>query len=252
MARKRLAGFSLIEMLIVMGITGILAGLLIPVLSQARATARDTKCVSNLKGIGTALMLYVQRNDDFLPACGPDGTDPDMGDAYDAWYRALLPYVQNWAAYSCPSKNPSVLDIPDVESAPGETPSADAKYHEVHYGMNFQFLGLDPDFDLMGGTVQVDNIASPSRILFIADGGTFKNKDMNPNEEAPDSIIDGALHFPDDSGDIPTGKATISPRHNGNTIVLFLDGHVERLNTKEVLSKKRDDSDCIYVGAMMQ
>jgi len=251
MARSRIAGFSLIEMLIVVGITGILAGLLIPVLSAARATARDTKCFANLKGIGTALMLYVQRNDDYLPACGP-GADPKEKDAYMVWYRALLPYVENWELYSCPSKNPSVLDIPTVETNPGESPPEGMKYHEVHYGLNFQFLSLDRDEDLLGGTVQIDNITAPARILFIADGALFKSTEMLPSEENPESIVDGALYFPDESGETPTGKATISPRHNGNTIMLFLDGHVERLNTKEILSKQRGDNDCIYAGSMME
>jgi len=252
MTRSRIAGFSLIEMLIVVGITGILAALLIPVLSAARATARDTRCFANLKGIGTALMLYVQRNDDFLPACGPGQDAQKKDEQFPVWYRALLPYVENWELYSCPSKNPSVLDIPDVESKPGETPPDGMKYREVHYGMNFQFLSVDREEDLMGGTLQIDNIASPSKILFIADGGIFPTPELIQSQESPQSIIDGAIYFSDDSGEAPSGVATISPRHNGNTIVLFLDGHVERINTKEILSKKRDDPDCIYVGAMVE
>jgi prepilin-type N-terminal cleavage/methylation domain-containing protein/prepilin-type processing-associated H-X9-DG protein len=62
-------GFTLIELLVVIAILAILAALLFPVFAQAREKARQTACLSNLKQIGAALMMYVQDYDGFLPDC---------------------------------------------------------------------------------------------------------------------------------------------------------------------------------------
>lgn len=61
------AAFTLIELLVVLVIIGILAGLLLPVISKARESGRATVCLSNLRQAGIALQLYVQDNNNRLP-----------------------------------------------------------------------------------------------------------------------------------------------------------------------------------------
>ena len=62
---KRAAhGFTLIELLVVIAIIAILAAILFPVFAQAREKARQTSCLSNLKQIGTAAMMYAQDYDE--------------------------------------------------------------------------------------------------------------------------------------------------------------------------------------------
>lgn len=66
----RRAGFTLIEMLIVIAIIGILAAILFPVFSRARQAAQRTTCASNMKQLGMAFLQYVQDNNGRYPGGG--------------------------------------------------------------------------------------------------------------------------------------------------------------------------------------
>ena len=70
--------FTLVELLITIGIIALLAGLLIPAAGRARETARRTGCLSNLKQIGAGLEMYGQANRFRLPTCG-GSQDPAAG-----------------------------------------------------------------------------------------------------------------------------------------------------------------------------
>src|SRR5438034_11408057 len=59
-------GFTLIELLVVIAIIAILAAILFPVFAQAREKARQTSCLSNLKQIGLASMMYRQHYDELF------------------------------------------------------------------------------------------------------------------------------------------------------------------------------------------
>src|SRR5688500_20291246 len=72
--------FTLIELLVVIAIIAILAAILFPVFAQARESARKASCQSNLKQLGSALLMYSQDYDQYVPRCGwHEGGSPVVG-----------------------------------------------------------------------------------------------------------------------------------------------------------------------------
>jgi len=65
--QSRQNGFTLVELLVVIGIIALLISILLPVLGRAQSAARSTVCLSQLKQIGSAVALYVNAEDQFLP-----------------------------------------------------------------------------------------------------------------------------------------------------------------------------------------
>ena len=244
--QQRTGAFTLVELLVVMAIIGILAGLMIPVLGSARASARDTQCLSNLRNIGTAMMMYIGVYDDHIPSCGP-GEDV----YYLPWYYSLLPYNDDWGIYECPAKGTTIEDIPQLSK--DLQPIADAQKHAVNYGMNFQFPGTNPNEDLMGGTIQTTMLVSVSDVLLIADGAHFPGStpvdELDGDNELPDSLIYGGLYFP---SMVQEGQPTVSPRHRGQTMCLFLDGSARHLLTRDIFAKERGQPGCVYDATLHQ
>jgi prepilin-type N-terminal cleavage/methylation domain-containing protein len=85
------SGFTLIELLVVIAIIAILAAILFPVFAQAREKARGTACLSNMKQIGTAFMMYAQDYDETMPlmvaarrSLRPGGQPPKLLDGQTA------------------------------------------------------------------------------------------------------------------------------------------------------------------------
>src|SRR5688572_24308861 len=95
----RTRGFTLIELLVVIAIIAILAAILFPVFAQARAKARQTACLNNLKQLGLGVMLYAQDYDERLPI-GAYWQDAKVN---GYWFRLLSPYVRNQVIRNCPS-----------------------------------------------------------------------------------------------------------------------------------------------------
>jgi len=121
-AEDRCRAFTLVELLVVVGIIAVLIGILMPVLGRAREMSRRTGCLANLRSLGQAMYMYAQDNHDRLPNSNPPGTVSD----YDATNYVLVRlndlYVNSPAAFHCPSDRDPVPD--SIETADYTLPNS--------------------------------------------------------------------------------------------------------------------------------
>lgn len=103
--RHTRSAFTLIELLVVIAIIAILSAILFPVFSRAREKARQSACISNLRQLGTAALMYAQDYDETMPGAqwiGPEAFPPPW--SFGPSSRTLLePYVKNGGIFTCPS-----------------------------------------------------------------------------------------------------------------------------------------------------
>ena len=110
MARKRnrLAAFTLVELLVVIGIIAVMISILLPALSKARAAANDVVCMSNLRQWGLAWNMYCNSNRGVPPDRSLDLVyQPAALKALPYWAGKLQPYIGDGAGklLQCPSTN---------------------------------------------------------------------------------------------------------------------------------------------------
>ena len=172
-SQNRSSGFTLIELLVVIAIIAILAAILFPVFAQARERARAISCISNLKQLGTATMMYVQDYDEMyfvqpFPGCN---TDANGNTTYYQYYPDLLqPYVKNTQLFKDPDFDgypfwPYTCFIGSPGAPAGMQQSPNVKtlgdYH-LGYGINELLLNNPTPTALAA-------ISRPSELMFLND-----------------------------------------------------------------------------------
>jgi prepilin-type N-terminal cleavage/methylation domain-containing protein/prepilin-type processing-associated H-X9-DG protein len=167
--RKR-RGFTLIELLVVIAIIAILAAILFPVFAQARDRARSAGCLSNLKQMGLAWMMYAQDYDERFPQAQPLGvwgdcaTMKDRG-SFGGWIGNLLvPYTKNTGIFTCPTQP----KLSAVNGGNGCTPGNDEALAKQKWGIPYIWCSYGYNYVALNGRGMGD-IQRPADQLAIYD-----------------------------------------------------------------------------------
>jgi prepilin-type processing-associated H-X9-DG protein/prepilin-type N-terminal cleavage/methylation domain-containing protein len=239
--RRWLAAFTLIELLVVIAIIAILAAMLLPALSRAKAKAKGINCISNLRQMGIAMVMY---GDD--KGCYPVGLDAaqqwwlwpaelrqytsrEGGDTKVFWCPAA-PLEAQWVlafGSGMPPKNGYAQD--EVRLTPGGASGF------MSYGLNvwgsYTRSGSAPDIQGLGGyegnpvtgEVKPQQVVKPVDMIAFADS----NWDLTRNGDRRWSGFVGMYAERQWPLDVHAGRANI----------LFCDGHAQSVKRKDVVAQ---------------
>jgi prepilin-type N-terminal cleavage/methylation domain-containing protein/prepilin-type processing-associated H-X9-DG protein len=194
MRRTRRTGFTLIELLVVIAIIGVLLGLLLPAVQNARESASRVQCQNNLKQLGIALHAYHGAYDSFPPGIITNPTDDDLQDGAATAFDLLLPYIEQnnlqklwnpnktWSdganaaevqtqvrLFYCPTnRTEGVLNLQPVAQVLGKPiPNAAATDYVLSKGPN---ANLCPMSQVTQNCVGLFDVNSSTRIAMVQDG----------------------------------------------------------------------------------
>jgi len=225
--KRQKRGFTLIELLVVIAIIAILAAILFPVFSRARENARKTACLSNLRQIGTALMMYCQDWDErFPPAWLCDPHYATGRGSFVAWFPALGPYVKNQQVFECPSTNGDKYS--EIFMGYWWIPPDWRGTIRHSYGYNM-YTGIDGNCVLVRGGRSLASIPNPADIVAVGEcAHTFIHTQWGGGYPVPEC---GRFQV----GYAQTcaawcwqgGRDERYTRHMGGSVICFADGHAK-------------------------
>ncbi len=154
--------FTLVEMMVVIGLVALLSTLAFSGFRTAISMSRSTKCVSNQRQLGVGIFLYVADNNNFLPPAYISGNNnPDNN-----WYYAIYPYLSGG------TKMPYDWGRETAIVGSGAFHCPEAKINDtaytlpwISYKMNGQFQSLSAT-----GVMSMAAISKPSQVLLLGEG----------------------------------------------------------------------------------
>jgi len=212
----------LLELLVVIAIIGILAALLLPVLSRAKGAARSARCKSNLHQVALAFTMYLQENNDKYPAeivrmfAGTSSLNWKVG----AWTSALLPSLsQEGGVFFCPTRQSTASRLgvsaqlgPSWSGVPYEYNSQGTAKRNSRSRLGLAWFDLG---DSIINEVREAQVKVPSDMIALSEPSGAET-------QISLSVSFGLVSMGTSVSTNWTGAV-----HNGRGNGLFCDGHVE-------------------------
>lgn len=208
-------GFSLVELLVVIGIIALLIGILLPTLNRARQAARTVKCLSNIRNLCQASFAYGVAFNGFYPPAQWDnlpGKKMEWDFAKDST-GAIVPGMlwqgnTSMAIQQCPSYD-------------GKSNSAGDPYTGYNYNTSYIGRGYGE-----GPPAKMLQVRNPTQTALFGDGqwASGADKYMRSPQTSPTEIAFSYAEF-----SAAKAAGTQGFRHQGGTNVGFCDGHAETL-----------------------
>jgi prepilin-type N-terminal cleavage/methylation domain-containing protein/prepilin-type processing-associated H-X9-DG protein len=237
-------GFTLIELLVVVAIISVLAAILFPVFARARENARRSNCLSNLKQIGLAMMMYSQDYDEHMMTSRVQ-QEPDHADIFaypsghkdyrNEWYNQLFPYNKNYQIYTCPSADSDL-----TYSGYGYTTVFSYSYnYAAPYGPLFTNANRGVNLGNMKESgASLAAIEKPSETVAVTEG----SRDLVRLNTGADATEDTLTAKGECAYATTNYQNCLRTRHFDTLNVLFIDGHVKAMNWKSLLDPNNPEA----------
>jgi len=214
---RQVRGFTLVELLVVIGIISVLISMLLPALGRVREAAMAVNCQSNMRQLYMGFQFYTQEYNDLMPPANVRRTDVltnpngSAKEGYFPWYSKLYigQYLNN-RSYSTTAQQ-------DVSGLPAGAPTADVFYCPSRLpwrGSSGQDIGIGYNnypanafFKSHGGPVKFSRFKNPSSVIVLVD------------------VFSGFLW--DDGVNQLDRNNRVTHRHNKSANILFADGHCD-------------------------
>jgi len=206
-AMQKKSAFTLIELLVVIAIIAILAAILFPVFATAREKARLTSCLSNLRQLGTATLMYATDFDEELPLIRRNRS----------WTYTMQPYIKSYTSLRCGSdtssnwsKNPADTNI-----------TYPAPFRVTSYAIN----GLMSPEISTATAISLASLAKPSSVIYFAESSRNFTENYYHSHVWPTRHWLAASNTPDD---------IVTTAHGLGFNTSYLDGHAKHVRWSQV------------------
>ncbi len=238
--REKQNKFTLIELLVVIAIIAILAAMLLPALSQARARGKDIQCTSNLKQLGTYMTMYVDSNNDVIPA-------GNCNVSYSQWFGKWQDMLMRLYSPSTEISNNNFLvkqgslRIPIGPFACPASTAYDATKSTRHYAINDpkninEGRGFASNRD-GSCDMKITRIKRPSQRAAMFDTDQWAGSYPDPQACRREGSTAGSMV-------VSSARGIGEFRHGGRRAmnVCFADGHVEQRSRESIPQDYTDET----------